>query len=292
MGDNTDPNNKLPESEMPAEPAHADNIASGQTDNIKPLQQTETMEVHHHPHVEKKSFKEYLLEGLMIFIAVTLGFFAESLREHFNNKEIEHANIKSLVRNLEEDTVSLVGSIKFNQMKSGWVDSFVALKSMRLADTLFRKQFIYYAIKLSAAQSFISNQTAFEQMKSSGTLRLIDPPNVADSILKYESMYEIIKLQWEQVSNWYDKDQEQFTESTDFTVLLANIDILNLGMHPGDLNASKLPKIRDDSTLLQKFYNYEVQEKSSLQNYMYFLTMQLSYARRLIAFLKKEYEIE
>ena len=39
------------------------------------------MEVHHHPHVEKKSFKEYILEGLMIFIAVSMGFAAESLRE-------------------------------------------------------------------------------------------------------------------------------------------------------------------------------------------------------------------
>ncbi len=32
-----------------------------------------TMEVHHHPHVEKKNFKEYLLEGLMIFLAVSMG---------------------------------------------------------------------------------------------------------------------------------------------------------------------------------------------------------------------------
>ena len=40
------------------------------------------MEVHHHPHVEKKNFKEYFLEFLMIFLAVTLGFFAENIREH------------------------------------------------------------------------------------------------------------------------------------------------------------------------------------------------------------------
>ena len=32
------------------------------------------MEVHHHPNVEKKNFKEYFLEFLMIFLAVTLGF--------------------------------------------------------------------------------------------------------------------------------------------------------------------------------------------------------------------------
>src|SRR5271167_479611 len=46
-----------------------------------------TMEVHHHPEVEKKGFKEYVLEGLMIFLAVTMGFFAESLRENITNNE-------------------------------------------------------------------------------------------------------------------------------------------------------------------------------------------------------------
>ncbi len=40
------------------------------------------MEVHHHPTVEKKNFKEYFFEFLMIFLAVTMGFFAESFSEH------------------------------------------------------------------------------------------------------------------------------------------------------------------------------------------------------------------
>jgi hypothetical protein len=39
------------------------------------------MEVHHHPHVEKKNFKEYFLEFLMIFLAVTMAFIGENMRE-------------------------------------------------------------------------------------------------------------------------------------------------------------------------------------------------------------------
>ena len=51
------------------------------------------MEVHHHPdlHHKKKNFTEYFLEFLMIFLAVTLGFFAENVREHFD----EEKNIES-----------------------------------------------------------------------------------------------------------------------------------------------------------------------------------------------------
>src|SRR5215467_10790013 len=70
------------------------------------------MEVHHHPHVNsdshrKKRFREYFLEFLMIFIAVTLGFFAESYRESIVNHEKEEDYMKSMVEDLQADTVTI-----------------------------------------------------------------------------------------------------------------------------------------------------------------------------------------
>ena len=49
---------------------------------------TPDMEVHHHPdlHRKSKNFREYFLEFLMIFLAVTMGFIAENIREHFTDK--------------------------------------------------------------------------------------------------------------------------------------------------------------------------------------------------------------
>src|SRR5574337_1721046 len=67
------------------------------------------MEVHHHPHADsdshrKKKFKEYFLEFLMIFLAVTLGFFAESIREHLGDKSKEREYLTSMVSELQYDT--------------------------------------------------------------------------------------------------------------------------------------------------------------------------------------------
>ena len=52
------------------------------TETINPNQETENMEVHHHPdlHHKPKKWKEYFLEFLMIFLAVTMGFIAENIR--------------------------------------------------------------------------------------------------------------------------------------------------------------------------------------------------------------------
>ena len=55
------------------------------------------MEVHHHPEVEHKGFKEYLLEGLMIFLAVMMGFIAENLRENIT----EHHKAKDYAETLK-----------------------------------------------------------------------------------------------------------------------------------------------------------------------------------------------
>ena len=69
--------------------------------------QTENMEVHHHPNVEKKNVKEYFLEFLMIFLAVTMGFFAEQIREHYIEIKREKHSMISLVKDLESDTMQL-----------------------------------------------------------------------------------------------------------------------------------------------------------------------------------------
>src|ERR1700759_5616034 len=63
------------------------------------------MEVHHHPKVEKKNFKEYFLEFLMIFLAVTLGFFAENVREHLGDASKETEYMSAMFEELKSDTV-------------------------------------------------------------------------------------------------------------------------------------------------------------------------------------------
>ena len=81
------------------------------------------MEVHHHPHVEKKNFKEYFLEFLMIFLAVTMGFFAESFRENITEKKMMHGYMAQMVENMKFDTTRCNNALTYNKEASLYLDS-------------------------------------------------------------------------------------------------------------------------------------------------------------------------
>src|SRR5579863_3092746 len=90
------------------------------------------MEVHHHPdvHHKKKKFKEYFLEFLMIFLAVTMGFFAESFRESIVNHEKEEDYVKSMVDDLKADTAESAKKTKTFKLISQEIDTMLmCLKS-------------------------------------------------------------------------------------------------------------------------------------------------------------------
>ncbi len=60
------------------EKENTQSVPDPQPETINQKTEIEKMEVHHHGHVhEKKKWKEYLFQFLMLFPAVFLGFLAE-----------------------------------------------------------------------------------------------------------------------------------------------------------------------------------------------------------------------
>src|SRR5438552_17576289 len=99
------------------------------------------MEVHHHPKAEKKKFKEYFLEFLMIFLAVSMGFIAENIREHIVNNETEKRNMEIIVNNLKDDTARIKMTITINEAKIKMLDTLLSFQNTNNADTLHSSAF-------------------------------------------------------------------------------------------------------------------------------------------------------
>src|SRR4051794_40225179 len=75
-------------------------------ETLNPKPETE-MEIHHHSHDghgEKKSWKTYFWEFLMLFLAVFCGFLAEQQRERLVERHREKQYMESLTRDLILDT--------------------------------------------------------------------------------------------------------------------------------------------------------------------------------------------
>lgn len=64
------------------------------------------MEVHHHSH-KPKNWKEYITEFIMLFAAVTLGFFAENLREHQIIENHKVQNLTAMIDDLRQDSATI-----------------------------------------------------------------------------------------------------------------------------------------------------------------------------------------
>src|SRR4051794_20010565 len=102
--------------------ATEETISTKDTDTINP--NAENMEVHHHPdlHHKPKKWKEYFLEFIMIFLAVSLGFIAENIREHITEHKNARILAQSLFEDIKKDTASLHTLIAFSYKKLNATD--------------------------------------------------------------------------------------------------------------------------------------------------------------------------
>ena len=152
------------------------------------------MEVHHHPEVEKKGLKEYILEGLMIFIAVMMGFFAESLREHLVDRDRETQYMQEMVVDLRKDAVTINAEIVYvNQVISNLDSLFRCIHTPKLTDSVQRRLYQLY-LKSNLLVGIEFSDAASVQLKSTGGLRLIQSQKVADAIIHYWQASEVMKF--------------------------------------------------------------------------------------------------
>jgi hypothetical protein len=167
------------------------------------------MEVHHKHHLPK-NWKEYLTEFIMLFTAVTLGFFAENYREH---KIIEHRmeeNYVALLQDLRQD------SVRIKELQAGNVEERKGI--LTLLELLYKYQ--DGKLTMPAVQegvmgigrmpeyvTLFMNNTTFKNMQSSGMLSYVDNTQLRQELSFY---YEVLFKKLIDNNNLYDDDGRKF----------------------------------------------------------------------------------
>ncbi len=236
-------------------------------------------------HKGRKRLKDYLQEGLMIFVAVVMGFLAENVREGIGNREKEGQYMRSYIKNLEQDSAMLQRNIFDNNHKIIYLDSLISFSRKDISTVSNRVAFYYFCIRTIGYYSeFSNNDATFLQLTNSGGLRLIKKDHVADSIAEYAARLKNIYG----AEGLYAKATEAATmaahEVLDFTVVYDSV-YYKLDRPTGVF----IPLISEDKQKVKLLYNRISFERAATQNYINELKSLDPFLNGFIAYLREQY---
>jgi len=168
------------------------------------------MEVHHPHHpTHKKKWAEYIIEFVMLFAAVTLGFLAENVREHNTDKKNTNNSLVTLYKDIQTDSVKVSLAIRnrdvifksreiiMNYYSNGEINNKI--------DELYLFDF------LVAQRSFPKiNQMALDELNSNGKLNFIDNKELKINIQTYYQLSKQMEIRKDREHDFLDKHHDPY----------------------------------------------------------------------------------
>lgn len=262
------------------------------------------MDVHHHPDLEhkEKKIKEYFLEFVMIFLAVTLGFFAESLREKMNNHEDEKEYIGHIKENLVNDTINLNIWIPVLYQRMDNLDTLIEI--LKKPDHVNNGSKMYYLARISTRiGTFAFNDNSIQELKNSGNFRIVRKQDVINKLVEYEQF----KVNYEDLYSIELKENDlaypligNLFDATVFDKMLVVSDTSNFSASRfamGKMNfiipPTGNPQLRNkDKDKINLLIYYLHQRKSSFNSEILIMKNQKQKVADLIQLLEKEYDLD
>jgi hypothetical protein len=165
------------------------------------------MEVHHPHHpTHKKKWSEYIIEFVMLFAAVTLGFFAENIREHSIIDHRIEQNKVAILKDLEADAVTIDSLLVTEQVSINTFDRFMNLlylsKNKRINESQLMDSLKSIPDVIATTFTLYVNNSSFKNMQSSGLLSYVQEEDLKNSLSYY---YEVVFKRIESNNNFFDQ---------------------------------------------------------------------------------------
>jgi len=252
------------------------------------------MDVHYLPsNRHLKPAGEYVLELLIIFMAVILGFIANDFRESY----VEKTKAKEYAQLLYNDMKADNASIQRTYNEKAWIESKYDSVETILATKDLREfnEFIYYVERyLSNTTIFSSRDITYQQMRNTGNSKYIKDINLFMKIANYYTLYDQYKaIETSYAGNF--RSDLSVIESTLFNPRdLTGLDnnkatgFYNLAIRP----TLPLKPIRRNIENLKLFY-IKIDEAKKQANYTkLLLEKQKAAGLEIMKNLNKEYQLE
>jgi hypothetical protein len=242
------------------------------------------MEVHHPHHpTHKKKWSEYIIEFVMLFTAVTLGFFAENIREHLAENEKKNELLKSVSTDLKRDINQLAFHKDFDLNKIKVCDSLIDLLKK---DPSKVDQQEYYRLLGNVVMywHFISNNRSRNDAESKGYLSIKENSELA----KYISKYNFFLFDLEDVTNTFGRMSEKISMEKMKYMVDADIYDRAVKFPPAEI-PHKFGINKIDQDALKEYRLFLTDTKFGFQIALYNIDSLQFYANKAVEFIDKEY---
>ena len=241
------------------------------------------MEVHHHSHHPKK-WKEYITEFIMLFAAVTLGFFAENQREHLIEGNREKQYMQSLYEDLRKDTTILNSLIRYDTIQTAKLDTTNKLLVENKWDADNIKLLYRLNLKTAGTIRYNLSERTSAQLKNAGGMRLIESQELSNKISEY----------WVKSENL--KEYNIFVDDLKFKARERSYSIFDQKYYTNvnkGIVADNAQLLTKDAFTLTEYSNRLNHINNSMKNVlMPSIDMHYKRAAELLTLLKKEYKLK
>jgi hypothetical protein len=151
------------------------------------------MEVHHPHHpTHKKKWTEYIIEFVMLFTAVTLGFFAENIRESIAENHKKEELLAAVVHNFKTDKAEIQAHRLIVKKGIKVADNFIKLLQMDYKQV---NKIEFYTTALSYTEEFelVLNEKTRNDAEAKGYFTNEDISEMSSILNKYNYFYNDYK---------------------------------------------------------------------------------------------------
>jgi hypothetical protein len=255
-------------------------------DVISSNEKNKDMEVHVRPQENKNlKIKLFLYEFFIIFLAVSLSFIVENIRERYieHHQEVQYVN--SLINDIKLDTLQLTMVMKANKNNIRGIDTLLRKLEIPNSQKIVNHLYYYSFRYLNSLDNFTHTDRTISQLKNAGGLRLIQSKAASDSIIAYYGSVQNVELNGDYCFKvFYDLSKQQ-KELFDFKIIRTGV-IHHL------LTNSSLKLLSNDPRKIDLYYNEVLYYGGTLNSYRNTTQMLKKQATNLLETLKKEYNIK
>lgn len=236
---------------------------------------------------KEKSFKKYFFEFIMVFLAVTAGFFSENIRENFGEYSREQEYIRSVTEDLRQDIYTLDSIIDVRKKKDAMLDSLLYFLSS--ADIHEHGNEIYYYARWSPrTYRFFSHDRTLIQLRNSGDWRLIRKREVSNALQIYDeqirTLTQYIEHREESLVFILYPSLNKLFDNQVFNKMIDGLSFKRPANNPTLLSYDKpaLNEFANQIHFLKNSNLYFIKNSATL----------LSYARSTLSLIEKEYKAD